>query len=106
MGLPDATTPWSASADGILIAVRVTPRGGRDAFGGGTAGHFAARLAAAPVAGAANSALVVLVAKAFGVAKRDVALISGQTARLKRLRVSGDPQALAERAASLYGVAP
>ena len=86
--------------------MRVTPRGGRDAFGAGTAEHFAARLAAAPVDGAANAALIALVAKSFGVAKRDVALIAGQSARLKRLEIQGDPTALAERAASLYGVDP
>ncbi len=36
-----------------------------------------------------------LVAKALGVAKRDVTLASGATSRLKRLHVSGDPAALA-----------
>ena len=90
----------------MLIAVRVTPRGGRDAFGAGTTDYFAARLAAAPVDGAANAALIALVAKAFGVAKRDVALIAGQTSRLKRLRISGDSLTLAERASSLYGDGP
>ena len=89
-----------------MIAVRVTPRGGRDAFGRGTPEHFAARLAAAPVEGAANAALVALVAKAFGLAKRDVALVAGQTARLKRLQLNGDPTALAKRAVSLYGDGP
>jgi len=49
---------------------------------------------------------VALVAKGFGVARRDVTLLAGATARLKRLAVAGDPQALAEIAASLYGSAP
>jgi uncharacterized protein YggU (UPF0235/DUF167 family) len=43
------------------------------------------------------------VAKAFGVAKRAVTLVAGQTSRVKRLHVAGDPHALAEIAASLYG---
>ena len=106
MGSPEAAQPWRASAEGLLIAVRATPRGGRDTFGGGTPEHFTARLAAAPVEGAANTALIALVAKAFGVAKRDVTLIAGQTARLKRLQLTGDPTALAKRAASLYGDEP
>ena len=84
----------------------MTPRGGRDALSAGTPEHFAARLAAAPVEGAANAALTALVAKTFGLAKRDVSLISGQTARLKRLHLHGDPVTLAERAASLYGSGP
>ncbi|WP_404336290.1 DUF167 domain-containing protein [Sphingomonas sp. MMS12-HWE2-04] len=95
-----------ARADGIDIVVRVTPRGGRDALAAGTQAHFAARLAAAPVDGAANAGLVALVAKHFGVAKRDVALIAGETARLKRLRITGDAAVLAQIAAALYGSEP
>jgi uncharacterized protein YggU (UPF0235/DUF167 family) len=72
----------------------------------GTEEHFLARLSAAPVDGAANAALIVLLAKHFGVPKRDVTLVAGQTARLKRLTIAGDPQVLARAAASLYAVAP
>ncbi|NML07093.1 DUF167 family protein [Sphingomonas sp. G-3-2-10] len=103
--MPDPC-PWRIVADGIVIAVRVTPRGGRDAFAAATPEHFAARLAAAPVDGAANAALIPLVARAFGVAKRDVTLHSGDTSRLKRLHIAGDPQALADCAANLYGSRP
>lgn len=85
--------------------MRVTPRGGRDALGAGTQDHFAARIAAAAVDGAANDALVALVARAFGVARRDVAIVAGRTARLKRLTIAGDAQALAESARALYGAA-
>ncbi len=81
----------------------MTPRAGRDALLPGTPEHFAARLAAAPVDGAANEALVALVARTFGVPKRDVTLLAGATARLKRLSVKGDSATLAEIAASLYG---
>jgi len=84
----------------------VTPRASRDAFAAGTDEHFTARLAAPPVEGAANAALVPLVAKAFGVPKRAVTLIAGDTARLKRLAIAGDADALAKIAASLYGTEP
>jgi uncharacterized protein (TIGR00251 family) len=94
---------WRIGAEGIDIAVRVTPRASRDAFAAGTDEYFAARLAAPPVEGAANAALVPLVARAFGVPRRAVTLIAGDTARLKRLSIAGDPQALAEIAANLYG---
>lgn len=83
--------------------MRVTPRGGRDALAAGTEEHLAARVSAPPVEGAANQAVIALVARTFGVAKRDVALVAGETARVKRLRVSGEPQALARIAAALYG---
>nr|WP_199743292.1 DUF167 family protein [Sphingomonas ginsenosidivorax] len=87
----------------MVVAVRVTPRGGRDLLSAGTPDHLAARLAAAPVDGAANAALLALVARQFGVAKRAVTLVAGQTSRVKRLHVAGDPHALAEIAAGLYG---
>lgn len=86
--------------------MRVTPRGGRDLLAAGTAEHFAARLAAAPVDGAANDALVALVARHFGVARRDVTLVAGHTARLKRLTIAGDTATLARAAASLYAAKP
>lgn len=85
---------WRPSDDGIHIAVRVTPRGGREALGPGTVEHFAARISAPPVDGAANAALLALVAREFGVAKRSVTLTGGATARLKRLHITGDPATL------------
>jgi uncharacterized protein (TIGR00251 family) len=97
---------WALRDDGIHIAVRVTPRAGREVLGPGTAEHFAARIAAPPVDGAANAALVALVARAFGVAKGAVTVIAGETARLKRLRIAGDSAALAAVANTLYGVEP
>ena len=84
----------------------MTPRASRDAFAAGTDEHFTARLAAPPVEGAANAALVPLVARAFGVPKRAVTLIAGDTARRKRLAIAGDADALAKIAASLYGTEP
>lgn len=61
------------------------------------------RVAAPPVDGAANEALMAFIAKSFGVSKRAVTLISGDTARHKRLRITGDTATLASIAASLYG---
>lgn len=97
---------WALRPDGIALAVRVTPRASRDILAAGTADHFAARLAAPPVDGAANEALIALVAKTFGVPKRAVALVAGDSARLKRLQISGDGTLLAKIAASLYEAAP
>ena len=84
---------------GKLIDVRITARSARDAIEGverGADGRtlLKARVRAAPVEGAANEALRRLVAKELGVAPRQVELIAGAKARLKRLRVAGDPQAL------------
>lgn len=48
--------------------------------------------------GKANAAVMAVLAKAFGVAKRDVELISGETDRRKVLRVTGNPATLAATA--------
>jgi len=93
--------------DGALtVSVRVTPRSSRTSFTRGPGGVFAARVNAPPVDGAANDAVMVLVARSFGVPRRAVTILSGDTARDKRLAIEGDPAALAERAAALYGAAP
>ena len=94
---------WVERGDGLDIAVRVTPRSSREGFAAGTVDHFVARLTAPPVEGAANAALAPLVAKAFDVPKRAVTLIAGDTARLKRLHITGDVAMLAGIAAALYG---
>ena len=93
------------TSDGIEIAVRVTPRSSRNELAPGP-GHAVARLNSPPVDGAANAALVELVAKHFAVAKRDVRLIAGDRARLKRLAIAGDAEALAKIAAALYQAGP
>ncbi|RYD87409.1 MAG: DUF167 domain-containing protein [Sphingomonadales bacterium] len=80
-------TAWSIVPDGITLAVRASPKAGRD--------WLTVKLTAAPSDGAANHALVRLLARSLGVAKRDVTLASGATSRLKRLHISGDPATLA-----------
>jgi uncharacterized protein YggU (UPF0235/DUF167 family) len=52
------------------------------------------RVRAAPVEGEANEALRRLIAKALGIAPRQVELAAGPAARLKRLRIVGDAQTL------------
>jgi uncharacterized protein (TIGR00251 family) len=93
------TKPWAAAAGGIALAVRLTPKGGRDAIDGieqmadGRA-VLKMRVAAPPSEGEANDALIRLIAKALGVPLRDVVLAAGATARVKRLTVAGDPARL------------
>ena len=76
------------------MAVRLTPRGGRDAVEGlacDEAGRplLKARVAAPPVDGEANAALVRLVAKALGLPRSAVRIASGETARVKVLEIDG-----------------
>ncbi|WP_269430563.1 DUF167 domain-containing protein [Sphingomonas panaciterrae] len=88
------------------MAVRVTPRASKEVLAAGTDEHLAARVCAPPVDGAANEAVIALVAKTFGVPRSAVRLVAGETARIKRLLLSGDSDMLARRAASLYGAQP
>lgn len=71
------------------IRVRLTPRARRDGVVGWEAGRLRARVAAAPLDGKANAALIRLVAAALGVPRRRVALVRGEHARAKTLRVEG-----------------
>jgi uncharacterized protein (TIGR00251 family) len=91
----------------VVLSVRASPRASRTSIARGPGGEcFAVRLTAPPVDGAANSALVAFIAKTFGVAKRDVTILSGETGRTKRVAIAGDPAALAEIAQRLYGDEP
>jgi uncharacterized protein YggU (UPF0235/DUF167 family) len=90
-----AATPWTPNDGGITLVVRLIPKGGRDAIDGVetlTDGRSAlkARVRAVPSGGEANDGLVRLIAKAVGVPQRDVTLVAGATARLKRLKIAGD----------------
>lgn len=90
-----AAWPWLPDAHGLTVAVRLTPKGGRDAIDGietlsdGRA-VLKVRVRAAPSEGDANDALCRLIAKSVGVPPRDVALTAGANARIKRLTISGD----------------
>jgi uncharacterized protein (TIGR00251 family) len=76
-------------ADEALIHVRVTPRARRNALGAMEGNVLAVRLAAPPVEGAANKALIAFLADAFGVSRSAVRVESGARSRHKRVRISG-----------------
>jgi uncharacterized protein len=84
----------------LLVTVRLTPKGGRDAIDGiaeladGTA-VLRARVRAAAHAGEANAALVGLLADALGIAGGDVTLLAGATSRVKQIKIAGPGPALA-----------
>ena len=97
-------TPFTPCAEGLLIAVRLTPRGGRDAIDGietlsDGQTVLKARVRAVPEDGAANAALIGLLAKHFAVSPSRVTIQSGHTSRIKRVTIEGDSAALAARVA-------
>ena len=87
----------------VEFAVRVQPRASRERVEGEHDGALKVALTAPPVDGEANAALVALLAKTFGVPKRDVTLVRGDTGRSKVLRVEGLTAAAALRALGLDG---
>jgi uncharacterized protein len=96
----DAARPWLVEPGGLVLTVRLTPRGGRDAVDGIETRAdgccvLKVRVRAAASEGEANAALTRLPAKSLGVAPRAVALVAGDTARIKRLRIAGTGTALA-----------
>lgn len=106
----EAAVPWTQTADGLVVSVRATPRGGRDAIDGMMTlsdGRIVikARISVAAEDGKANAALARLLAGAAGIAPSAVTLSQGATARLKAFRLSGDPQAMADRLRAILGQA-
>jgi uncharacterized protein YggU (UPF0235/DUF167 family) len=100
-----ARFPFAAITDtGVRIAVRLTPRAARDGLDGVAraalaAGGAALRVAAPPVEGAANAALVAYVAESLGLRRSDVAIVSGERGPREAPRTVGDPAALLARLA-------
>ncbi len=85
-----------------VLAVRLTPRGGRDAVDGWAADadgrpYLKVRVSAPPVEGEANAALVAFLAKRLGLSRSAVRVAAGATARLKRLEIDGLSPADLER---------
>ena len=85
-----------------LLAVRVTPRSAKPGIGAWRAGpegreELEIRVAEAPAEGAANEAVVKLLAKALGISRAEVRIASGATSRYKRVAVPFEAQELRRR---------
>jgi len=89
------------TTDGLEI--RLQPRGGRDQVMGERDGAVLIRIAAPPVDGKANAALIAFVPKTLGVPKGSVVIIRGETSRTKVIRVAG--RAAADVRAALLATA-
>ena len=98
--------PWRRTSDGVVVACRLTPRGGRDAIDGvaeladGSL-VFAARVRSAPQGGETNQTLCALVADRLGAPASQVRVVIGLKSRVRQVAVSGDPAALIARLKAL-----
>jgi hypothetical protein len=78
-----------------ILAIRVTPRSAKPGIGGWREGadgreELEIRVAEAPTDGAANDAVVKLLAKALGVSRSELSIISGAASRHKRVAIPFD----------------
>jgi len=101
---------WIATAEGVVVTVRLTPKGQRDAVEG--VGRLAdgrmalkVRVRAAPSGGEANAGLRRLLADLIGVAASRIDIVAGVSTRIKRVRIVGDATALAAACARLVDAA-
>lgn len=99
---------WQVTGEGLLLAIRLTPRGGRDGLDGietlaDGCQVLRMRVRAPPSEGEANAALVACLAKLFELPRSRITLVAGASARRKRVMLSGDGAALLARLQALLG---
>lgn len=104
--------PLAAAADGVVVTVKLTPKSGRACIDGvalepapeGARPVLRVRVTAPPEGGKANAALIELLASSWRLPKRALTIVSGETARVKRIHVRGTPAVLLrELAAHMAG---
>jgi uncharacterized protein YggU (UPF0235/DUF167 family) len=97
------TRNWQAETveDRVRVTLRVRPGASRTAVGGAYGDSLVVRVAARAVDGAATEAALEAVAKALGVRRRHVALVSGATSRAKVVAVTGDAREIHRRVRKL-----
>jgi len=98
--------PFAAAPGGLRVAIRLTPRARADRLEGvvraaAGAPQLEASVTAPPAEGRANDALLALLAKSWGVPRRDLAIVGGARSRNKTVHVTGDPAELLKRLAVL-----
>lgn len=85
---------WRTDGDDLMLAIRLTPRSAKEGTGGvwrdeKGAAWLQAQVRAVPEKGRANDALIGLLAKRLRIPAKDILLDSGDSSRLKRLRLKG-----------------
>lgn len=73
----------------MILELYVQPGASRSGFAGTHGGRIKLRLAAPPVDGKANAALVEFLAAHYGVPRRSVSIVSGAKSRMKRVAIEG-----------------
>lgn len=98
--------PFRRGGAGVILHVRLTPKGGRDAIDGVSVGDdgkvaLAVRVRAVPENGAANMALIAFLAKTLDIRRGAISLASGGKSRAKTLEIADDAAAVETRLRAL-----
>lgn len=88
--------------DGVRLHLLIQPGARKSEIVGEHAGKLKIKINAPPVDGEANEAVVEFIAELFGVAKKNVSLVRGQTSKNKVLEISGVSLASAQQVISSY----
>lgn len=94
-----ADDPWRYGTQGVSVALKVTPRGGRDAIDGvetlaNGKSVITLRVRALAEGGAANAAVIAVLSEALRMPKSTIRVLSGVTSRHKQIAIDGDPKQL------------
>lgn len=103
-----AQPAWSPRKNGVALRVRLTPGASRDAINGieelaDDTSALRASVRAQPHDGAANEALLALLAKQMSRRKTDLSLTGGRRARLKTILIAGPPGDIVGDLQALFG---
>ena len=79
----------STTPEGVILSVRIIPRSKKTELGGVRDGALVVRIAAPPVEGAANAALVEFLAVTLRLPRRAIRICSGDRSRQKRIAIAG-----------------
>jgi uncharacterized protein len=98
--------PFRPSGDGSLLFLRVTPKAGADEIAGlriDADGKMSLQIKVRtqPEKGKANEAVIQLLARSFGLPRSAFTLVSGETGRLKTIRIDAPPQRIEQTLRSL-----
>ncbi len=81
--------PYKKSKNGIIIQVKVEPRSSKAQVAGVLGEQLKVKLTSPPVDGAANKQLIEVLSKYFGIKKRAIKIIRGQTSKTKVVEIEG-----------------
>jgi uncharacterized protein (TIGR00251 family) len=85
--MPKKRKPVHEGSDDLILNVRVEPRSSRPGISGPYGDGIKVKLKSPPVEGKANSELIEILAKEYGIPKRDVDIVSGMNSKNKVVRL-------------------